>query len=252
MGYTTSDFSNRGTRGKAEVDAADHEQEPIQLSYIFILGFMFSLLVVVGLIWIAAAYETGDPVPWSAERRMTLDETFGVIRNGVTAAAALGVGVTLFFSYRRQQTAERTLSYTAKTQRLAVEAQKLAEDRLEGESLDTLRKRYLEIATLLNSGTEFNRITALHALESLIISWRQSEDDREAAACLGLLLSTMRLSRSGRTAYDQEFLQTAQRLLNQHMGHDVEGALSWSELTFDASYCISPIAGCRKGRLLGL
>ncbi len=201
---------------------------------------MFSVAVVLGLVWIAAAYETGAAVPWLAEERMTPDDTFGVIRNAVTAAAALGVGVTLFFSYRRQQTAERTLTYTAKTQRLAVEAQSLAAERLERESLDTLRKRYLEIATLLNSETDLNRITALHALESLIISWRQFKNDREASACLGLLLSTMRLSRESDTSYDKEFLQTAQRLLERHMQSDEKGALSWSGLNFDATQCISP------------
>ncbi|MDN4611934.1 hypothetical protein [Arthrobacter burdickii] len=238
MGYTTSDFTILAARRKARAEAANDEQEPIHLSYIFFWGFAFSVLVVLGLVWVAAAYETGDAMPWTAERRMTPDETFGVIRNGVTAAAALGVGVTLFFSYRRQQTSERTLNYTAKTQRLAVEAQSLAEERLRIESLDTLRKRYLDIATLLNSATDFNRITALHALESLIISWRQAGDDREASACLGLLLSTMRLSRSEASAAATEFLRTAQSIVERHM-QIAAGQLSWGELSFDATRCIS-------------
>lgn len=206
------------------------------------LGLVASLLVLVLLGWYFAEQEyrrqCGTDCPsWTFIPPLNSQAMFATVRNTVTAAAALGLGVTIVLSYRRQRVAEETLTYTAETQRLAVKAQTLAEERLEREGLDTLRKRYLDIATLLNTKGNFNHITALHALESLVISWRQFENDREAAACLGLLLSTMRLSRSGTTLYDKEFLETAQRMLDKHMEDDEDSAHSWGELDFDASLC---------------
>lgn len=206
-------------------------------------GLVASLIVLVLLGWYFAEQEyrrqCSSTCPgWTFVPPLSSEAMFVVVRNTVTAAAALGLGVTIVLSYRRQRVAEQTLTYTAETQRLAVEAQTLESKRMDRESLDTLRKRYLDIATLLNTKGDLNQITALHALESLIISWRQFKNDREAGACLNLLLSTMRLSRTGRTAYDKEFLQTAQRLLDRHLGEDEEGPLSWSGLTFDATFCI--------------
>jgi hypothetical protein len=46
------------------------------------------------------------------EQTLTTDQQSGVLRNAVTAGAALGVGVTLLLTYRRQRATEENLSIT--------------------------------------------------------------------------------------------------------------------------------------------
>lgn len=98
------------------------DRKPVRLSLVFLLGFLFSLAVVVGLTWLFAAYETANWFPWLHEPRLSQDKFFEVIRNAVTMGAALGVGITLFFSYRRQRTTEGT---SALPRRLNVQQPKL-------------------------------------------------------------------------------------------------------------------------------
>lgn len=107
------------------------DRKPVRLSLVFLLGFLFSLAVVVGLTWLFAAYETANWFPWLHEPRLSQDKFFEVIRNAVTMGAALGVGITLFYSYRRQRTTEGTQRITAEAQRTAAEAQKTASKALE-------------------------------------------------------------------------------------------------------------------------
>ena len=208
-----------------------------------LMGIGGSILILVLLGWYFANQEylqgcgTGC-ASWWWFPPLESDSMFAVVRNTVTAAAALGLGVTIVLSYRRQRVAEQTLTYTAETQRLAVQAQELAADRLDRESLDTLRTRYLEIATLLNSGGDLNRITALHALESLTLSWRQFGNDMEASAAVGLLLSTARLVPQD-TAPGREFRQGTTRVLDRHFKADPGTAYGWGSLTVDATGCLS-------------
>jgi hypothetical protein len=213
------------------------------LPVLVVLGLLASLVVLGGLAWYFSQQQhlqecADECASWKVFPPLEQDGMFAVVRNSVTAAAALGIGVTIVLSYRRQKVAEDTLKYTAQTQRLAVEAQNLATQRLDRESLDILRKRYLDIAELLNSPGSLNRITALHALESLAISWRQFKNDREASATVGLLLSTARLANEDKTDQGEEFRETVGRTLNRHFRIEVSNVDGWGSLAVDATGCI--------------
>ncbi|MDK1360297.1 hypothetical protein QNO00_08465 [Arthrobacter sp. zg-Y1219] len=228
---------------KDDPQEAKRQQAGIPLPALVSLGLFASLAVLVLLGWYFAEQEylrqCAPTCPaWILFPPLSAEGMFSVIRNTVTAAAALGLGVTIVLSYRRQRVAEQTLTYTAETQRLAVKAQTMESKRMDRETLDTLRKRYLDIATLLNTKGDLNRITALHALESLTISWRQFENIREASASLGLLLSTARLANSDRTTQGQEFRKTITRTLDRHMRLDAEDNEAWGCLTVDATACV--------------
>lgn len=228
---------------KDDPKEAGKDQKGIPLPGLVVLGLLASLAVIVLLGWYFAEQEylrgcAPSCQSWAIFPPLNSEDMFAVIRNTVTAAAALGLGVTIVLSYRRQRVAEETLTYTAETQRLAVKAQTMESKRMDRETLDTLRKRYLDIATLLNTKGDLNRITALHALESLTISWRQFENNREASASLGLLLSTARLANGDFTTQGREFRKTITRTLDRHMTLDADDNEAWGCLTVDATSCI--------------
>lgn len=225
---------------------AKTKREGMPLPALVGLGLFASLALLVLLAWYFAEQEylrqCAPTCPaWIIFPPLSAEGMFAVIRNTVTAAAALGLGVTIVLSYRRQRVAEQTLTYTAETQRLAVKAQTMESKRMDRETLDTLRKRYLDIATLLNTKGDLNRITALHALESLTISWRQFENSREASASLGLLLSTSRLANSDMTPQGLEFRKTITRTLDRHMGLEADDNEAWGCLTVDATDCVGTL-----------
>lgn len=218
--------------------------EKLSLPMLVSLGLAVSLVTIFLLSWYFSQQEWLNSCKnscgsWKVFPPLNQQQMFGVIRNSVTAGAALGLGVTLVLSYRRQRVAEKTLVFTSETQRIAVEAQKLAELRLERDGLDTLRGRYLDIAGLLNKDTAFAQITALHALESLTTSWRQFGIDREANASVGLLLSTARLSKAKSDPLAIEFRQTTWRTLDRHMREGLGTSQHWGTLNIDATACLS-------------
>lgn len=240
---TKSQSAAEAPRG--EPTETEMKQKGLPLFLLVVIGLLASMAVLVLLGWYFAQQEylrkcATTCESWVLIPPLSADGMFSVIRNAVTAAAALGLGVTIVLSYRRQRVAEQTLTYTAETQRLAVKAQTLETKRLNRESLDTLRGRYLDIATLLNANGDLNRITALHALESLTISWRQFGDNREASASLGLLLSTQRLSTNSNSEAHMEFRKTVRRTLERHMQTDPEYYEGWGCLTVDATGCLGP------------
>ncbi|MHA7144206.1 hypothetical protein ACX80U_05750 [Arthrobacter sp. TmT3-37] len=264
MGYTTTDFSTRSVRAEAKAQAG--ETQPIGLPYIFFWGFMFSLAVVLVLVWLAASYETQEFIFWRAEPRMNPDTFFGVIRNGVTAAAALGVGVTLFFSYRRQQTAERTLLISAEAQRTAVETQKtgvqvqktaaaaqalanknfkLVARKHDLEVVAALRARYAEAASQIASDKVAVRLAGLHALGSLADEWKDRSDRDEQQLCIDLFCSVVRTEpveplEGEKNFTSSPFLEAGWQILTTRMSSTVDERKSWKDMTIDLRRSVIP------------
>lgn len=233
------------TNNLAHPTLPQNDRKGLPLLLLVLSGLAASFAVIVLLAWYFSYQEylhecANSCESWKLFPPLDQASMFAVIRNAVTAAAALGLGVTIVLSYRRQRVAEQTLIYTSETQRLAVDAQKLAAERLDRESLDTLRKRYLDIAVLLNSPGDLNRITALHALESLTTSWRQFNNDREASAAVNLLLSTARLCKEDNSQHAREFRQAVSRTLDRHLKDSPTTAYGWGGLTIDATGCLDP------------
>ncbi len=183
-----------------------HDRRPIRLSLVFLLGFLFSFAVVVGLAWLLAAYETADWFPWNHDPRVSQDKLFEIFRNAVTVGAALGVGITLFFSYRRQRTTEATQRITAEAQLTAAKAQETAAEALELSNkqyelecerrkdaiVAELRSRYALAAEQLGAEALTVKLAGVFALATLADDWDRQGSSADRQTCIDLLLATYR------------------------------------------------------------
>lgn len=190
------------------------ERKPMKLPLVFLFGFLASLVVVGGLIWVFAAYEAGDLWPFAYNPRITQDKWFEVIRNAVTTAAALGVGITLFFSYRRQQTAEHNQRVAAEAQLTAARAQETAaaalelstkqhgldQDRRKDAVTAELRTRYAQTAEQLGSSHLPVRLAGVYSLAALADDWAAIGNEDERQVCIDLLCAYFRSAQPGEDA----------------------------------------------------
>lgn len=202
--------SSSGNRTSAK---GETKKLPLKLHRVFVLGFIASLVVVWGMIWIFAAYETGKWWWPGQEPKVSQDKWFEVVRNAVTAAAALGVGVSLFFSYRRQQTAEETQRIGAEAQQTAAKAQQtsakaqetaaaalelsnkqheLDQQRRLDALTTSLRERYAKAAEQLGSSHLAVRLAGIYSLAALADDWAENDNEDERQVCIDLLCAYFR------------------------------------------------------------
>lgn len=174
--------------------SSGRKRQPLSLAVVLSLGFGGSVIVVFSLIWAFAAYATGELVPWNRTPPLNGSEQFEVIRNAVTTAAALGVGVTLFLSYRRQRTAEATQRLTADALALSNRQHELEVSRRAEDRVRALRERYASAAEQLGSDQLAVAIAGVHILESLADEWKSLELSKDRQDCINLLCSYLRLS----------------------------------------------------------
>lgn len=236
-GPSSPDVSNE-VQGPAE---ARGRREPMKLHLVFVLGFLASTVVLVGTIWLFAAYETATWWPWSDATRLTQDQLFEIIRNAVTTAAALGVGVTLFFSYRRQQSTEDTLRIGAEAQRTAAKAQETAAAALELSNkqhgldqqrrLDAitsgLRDRYAIAAEQLGSAHLAVRLAGIYSLAALADDWADFGNEDERQVCIDLLCAYFRSQPDENAATRKELVDATLQLVQGRLGRNAERK-NWS------------------------
>lgn len=172
------------------------ERQPLRLLWVFVLGFLFSLGVVAGFFWLFAAQAAGQWAFWDLDPRLSQDVLFAVSRNAVTLAAALGVGVTLFFSFRKQQTAEKAQAVAVAAQEIATKSQELATrtlelslNRHERETVSELRIRYARAAEQLASDKPAIQLAGIHSLTALSDDWANLGNHIEQQVCISLLCS---------------------------------------------------------------
>ncbi|MEI2278996.1 hypothetical protein OHC50_16145 [Paenarthrobacter ilicis] len=173
--------------GSQNDNAEANEKKGMSLWLVFAIGFVVSLVVIVGFVYFFAAYHTRDWSPWDTRPLMTGDTLFGIIRNAVTLAAALGVGITLFFSYRKQRTAELTHRISAEAQRTAAQAFQLTAQQHGNELNKGMRERFSKAAEHLGSANASLAIAGAHALEALAGEWYDAGNFRERQNCIDLL-----------------------------------------------------------------
>ncbi|WP_285320670.1 hypothetical protein [Pseudarthrobacter sp. lyk4-40-TYG-27] len=183
------------------------DRKPMKLWLLLCIGFAGSLLLMGLLMWAFAAYTTGNTNPWNHEPPLNQDEQFGVIRNAVTAAAALGIGVTLVLSYRRQRTAERNQETVTNTQRTAAEAQKTAAEALalstrqhelelerrKDAFVSELRSRYSTAAEQLGASSVAVQLAGVYAMATLADEWSEQGSRSDRQTCIELLTGYYRM-----------------------------------------------------------
>lgn len=171
-----------------------HESPPavpkgkVSLWGLVLLGFLASLALISALSYAFAAYTTQSLTPLGHQQTLTTDQQAGVLRNAVTAAAALGVGVTLLLTYRRQRATEENLSITNSL----LELQQRQHDT---QVVSDLRDRYSLAAEQLGSKKLPLAIAGVHSIESLTDEWWAQRNDVERQNCVSLLTEFLRLAK---------------------------------------------------------
>lgn len=213
----------------------------MKLPFVFASGIGFSVALIGTCFWFFAWQAAGRKQFWLAG--LSPDLYFSVTRNAVTLAAALGIGVTLFFSYRKQQTAEKAQELAVAAQRTATKAQKLATrtlqlslDKHELDRVTELRSRYARSAEQLASDKTAIKLAGLHSLAALADDWMEIGNQGEKQVCVSLICSFIRSARLPEETGEQMVLQTAteiplERLKEQYLGT----TRSWSDCKIDLS-----------------
>lgn len=179
----------------------------IPLIVLILLGLGLSGAALVFLGAFFSWLSLGTPYAWDLDRSPSQETQFGIVRNAVTAGAALGLGVTLLLSYRRQRTNEqsqdiaaRALHVSATAQETAAEALQLANkqhqldvERRHDDSLRELHARYGRAAEQLAHGEVAVRLAGVHALTALADAWYFHHEEDQRQACLDLLCSYYRI-----------------------------------------------------------
>lgn len=127
-----------------------------------------------------------DPFPWNLDQPLSTAELKEIIQSSVTLAAALGVGVTLFLSYRRQKTNEETQQTTA-------EVLDLQREQHENQVVTTLRDRYSKAAEQIASADAAVRLAGVYALAGLADDWHRRDFSRDRQTCVSLLCAYYRM-----------------------------------------------------------
>lgn len=166
----------------------------MKLHNVFLSGIGFSLAIVGACFWLFAWQAAGRKKFWLAG--LDQDVYFAVTRNAVTLAGALVVGVTLFFSYRKQQTAEKAQELAVASQATATEAQELATrtlklslDKHDLDQVTELRNRYSRSAEQLASQKLAVQMAGMHSLGALADDWAERDFKDEQQVCISLLCS---------------------------------------------------------------
>ena len=173
---------------KRHESPAAASKEKVSLWGLVLLGFLASLALVGALSYVFAAYTTQSLTPLGNQQTLTTDQQSGVLRNAVTAAAALGVGVTLLLTYRRQRATEENLSITNSL----LELQQRQHDT---EVVSALRDRYSLAAEQLGSKKLPLAIAGVHSIESLTDEWFAQRNEVERQNCVSLLTEFLRLAK---------------------------------------------------------
>lgn len=231
----------KGKASEQQRDGSVKQRDPMKLYLVFAWGFLASLAVVGGTTYLFAAYETASWRPLAADPPLTQDKWFEILRNAVTAAAALGVGVTLFFSYRRQQTAEETQRIGAEAQRTAAKAQETAAAALElankqhdleqSRRLDalslSLRDRYSKMAEQLASSHLAVRLAGIYSLAALADDWAKNGNLNERQVCLDLMCAYFRSQPDENPTVRKELVDATFQVVAQRLKSDSHGSEQW-------------------------
>ncbi|MFC4372065.1 hypothetical protein [Citricoccus nitrophenolicus] len=181
--------------------SSDHQSNERKwpLGIVVVFGFLVSCLALGLAIWYFAYQATLGKAPvWWWFPALSQDEMFAVIRNAVTAVAALGIGVTLFLSYRRQRVAERTLELSAqaqlqatKTLELSANTYELTRRQHDAEYENQLRNRYATAAQQIGEGNPSVVIAGCISMATLADEWHRLKRPADRDDCIRMLVAAL-------------------------------------------------------------
>lgn len=221
----------------------------VPLIFLILLGLGLSGAALILLGAFFSWLSLGTPYPWDLDPRPSQEAQFGIVRNAVTAGAALGLGVTLLLSYRRQKTNEqsqdiaaRALQVSATAQETAAEALQLANkqhaldvDRRHDDAIRELHSRYARGAEQLAHAEVAVRLAGVYATAALADDWGVHGKDDQRQACVDLLCSYYRIPAKDpdRDDRDSEVRAAVWATITARSHIECSRHRSWSDLRHD-------------------
>lgn len=188
-----------------------------------------------------------DPFPWNLDQPLSTAELKEVIQSSVTLAAALGIGVTLFLSYRRQKTNEETQQTTA-------EVLNLQREQHENQVVTTLRDRYSKAAEQIASEDAAVRLAGVYALAGLADDWHRRDFSRDRQTCVSLLCAYYRMKSLElpdpsvpMKVSEMQVQDAVIESISNRMRSDTDPEGRWTSTKFDfrsATIRVARFAGC--------
>lgn len=168
------------------------------LGWVVLWGFVTSCAALFLAIWYFAAQATVTSDAWQWIPPLDQQEMFEVVRNGITAVAALGVGVTLFLSYRRQHVAERALELSAeaqtqasKTLDLSSRTYELTRQQHAAEYENQLRTRYSAAAQQIGDSNASLAIAGCISMATIADEWDRLKRFADRDDCIRMLVAAL-------------------------------------------------------------
>lgn len=221
----------------------------VPLLVLILLGLGLSGAALVSLGAFFSWLSLGTTYPWELDPRPSQEEQFGIVRNAVTAGAALGLGITLLLSYRRQKTNEqsqniaaRALGVSAAAQETAAEALQLANkqhgldvERRHDDAIRELHARYGRAAEQLAHSEVAVRLAGVYATAALADDWNFHREEDQRQACLDLLCSYYRIPARDvdRQEWDLPVREAIWSTVMSRLAADCPESKSWASALFD-------------------
>lgn len=221
-------------------------KEPLKIWALAAIGFLVSIGALVLAIWFYAYQETLNASPkWYLVPPISQNSMFEVVRNAVTTVAALGVGVTLFLSFRRQHVAEQTLKLSVQAQLQAGETLELTRQKNEFEYEDQLRSRYSKAAEQIGSVNAALVAAGIISMRGIGDAWDLKGEQAERDACIRMIVAA--LPDASVLEHDAVLIRsTMKAVLDERMTADVGEHNRWRGALIDLSATASsfgPISG---------
>jgi len=159
--------------------------KPIRLWHLG-LWFVIASLAIGALVGLFTFILRGSFWPWDLQQPLQTTELQQVVQSAVTSAAALGLGVTLYLSFRRQKSTDDSYATT-------LELLRLQQDQHRSDRITKLRDRYVSAADQFGSDSRPIRLAGIYSLASLADDWSEDQNVKERQVCIDLLTSYLAL-----------------------------------------------------------
>lgn len=221
----------------------------VPLIVLILVGLGLSGAALVSLGAFFSWLSLGTAYPWELDPRPSQEAQFGIVRNAVTAGAALGLGITLLLSYRRQRTNEQSQDIAARALRVSASAQETAAEALllankqhnldverrHDDAIRELHSRYGRCAEQLAHAEVAVRLAGVYATAALADDWdyHQGQDQRQAS--LDLLCAYYRIPAKDvdRQDLDSPVREAIWSTIMSRLAIDCLESKRWSSLKLD-------------------
>lgn len=180
-------------RSETPIPARSQTMEPLS-GWKLTFWVLLAALVIAILMSFFSFLLRNDPFPWNLQQKLSTAEIGQVVQASVTSAAALGLGVTLLLSFRRQRTAEETQRTADANHAATLALLQLQQDQHGDARIAALRERHTLASEQLGSGAPAVQLAGVHSMASIIDAWRIEGYAQDVQAGINVLTGYRRMA----------------------------------------------------------